>query len=59
VSAHINIVDLVTAKSRGQHPYRHRSAQALAIYTLDNDKVFPKGLAKENGLLHALLMQVI
>lgn len=57
-AAHINIVDLVQAKSRGQYPQHHQSRGALAVYTAYYNKVFPKHLAQENGFLKALLVQV-
>lgn len=58
VAAHINIVDLIQAKSRGHYPIHHPNRIALANYTLDNDKVFPKRIAQENGFLKALLVQM-
>jgi len=59
VAAHINIVDLVQAKSRGQCPVHHSSRRALAVYTLEENKVFPKHVAHDNGFLKALLVQVL
>jgi len=58
VSARINIVDLINAKKTGVYPMRHRSKAALAEYTRASGQVFPKSLAKENGFLKVLLVEV-
>jgi hypothetical protein len=58
VGARINIIDLINAKKLGRYPQQHRSARALAQYTREMDQVFPKSLAKENGFLKVLLVEV-
>lgn len=56
-SANVNILDLIYAKQAGVLPQRHSSRGALMDYTR-NGMIFPKKLAKENGFLTALLVEV-
>lgn len=56
--ANINIVDLIYAKRQGRIPHHHQNRQALAVYTLHEGMWFPRTLAKENGFLKVLLVDI-
>jgi hypothetical protein len=55
---HINLVDFVAAKERGELPYRFPSRKAVAQYTWSTKKRFPLKQAKTNGFLKVFLVQV-
>lgn len=57
-AVHINIHDLVAAKQVGQHPRRFPTRQALRDYIVATNKWFSKEVAKRNGFLKALLIEV-
>lgn len=57
-AVHVNIHDLVAAKQRGQHPRQFPTRQALRDYIVATNKWFSKEVAKRNGFLKALLIEV-
>lgn len=57
--ANVNIVDLIYAKRQGRIPHHHQNRQALAVYTLYEGMWFPRTLAKENGFLKVLLVDIL
>ncbi|KAI6854546.1 hypothetical protein KC338_g8677 [Hortaea werneckii] len=54
----VNIHHLVDAKKRGEHPRRFPSREALRNHIKQTNSWFPKKVAKENGFLKALLIEV-
>ncbi|KAM0714908.1 hypothetical protein Q7P37_009373 [Cladosporium fusiforme] len=56
--ANINILDLIYAKKEDKIPYHHLGRHALAAYTREEGMWFPKELAKENGFLKVLLVDI-
>ena len=57
-SYHVNIYDYVEAKRRGGKVRIFRSLQGLANYSYEADKVFPLHMAKQGGVLAALLKPI-
>ena len=55
-SKHINLVDLVYHTDKVQ---MFPSVKALAKYSIENEKIFPKNLAKAGGILRYLLRHII
>ena len=55
-SRHINLVDLVYHTDQVQ---MFPSVKELAKYSIENNKIFPKNLAKAGGILRYLLRRII
>jgi hypothetical protein len=55
----VNLYDLVDFHTTEIHPKRFKGRKALAAYSHEHHKVFPKKLAKKNrNLLRLLLRQL-
>jgi hypothetical protein len=55
----VNLYDLIDATNSGNlPPRRFKSQGALAKYTIDNGKIFPKKRAKKGGPVRALLAHI-
>ncbi|KAI6901991.1 hypothetical protein KC318_g9270 [Hortaea werneckii] len=57
-TTYVNIHHLVDAKKRGEHPRHFPSRKALSDYIRQTQSWFPKKVAKQNGFLKALLIEV-
>ncbi|KAL7282912.1 hypothetical protein ACG7TL_002329 [Trametes sanguinea] len=55
---HVNLVDLVDSKRARQQPKVFNSEDALASYSRETEKIFPKTRAKANSLLRQFLAHV-
>ncbi|EIN03758.1 hypothetical protein PUNSTDRAFT_77588 [Punctularia strigosozonata HHB-11173 SS5] len=55
---HVNIVDLLDARARGEQVRLHRNMHQLAQYSIRTGKIFPKKQAKAGLLLKYLLRQI-
>ncbi|KAI6841065.1 hypothetical protein KC332_g1136 [Hortaea werneckii] len=54
----VNIHDLVAAKQQGKTPQRFPTRKALRDYIVATNKWFSKEVAKQNGFLRVLLIEV-
>ncbi|KAK5657136.1 hypothetical protein OQA88_3664 [Cercophora sp. LCS_1] len=54
---HVNIVDLLDAVPKGEHPHRFPNRSELALYTTSTKKIYPKHEAKK-GPLKVLLREI-
>ncbi|CAK5279655.1 unnamed protein product [Mycena citricolor] len=54
----VNIYDLLDAQRTGGPVVQHRTKHALRVYSLQNEKIFPKETAKENRFLAVLLIDM-
>ncbi|KZP17202.1 hypothetical protein FIBSPDRAFT_973907 [Athelia psychrophila] len=54
----VNLVDLMECRATANPVFTHRSRNALRDYTIEEDKIFPKKAAKNNGFLSVLLIHV-
>ena len=54
----MNIYDLIDAKENGTRVRRFANRQQLASYSVNNNKIFPKGKAKEGGPVKLLLREL-
>ncbi|TVY58274.1 hypothetical protein LCER1_G004126 [Lachnellula cervina] len=54
----VNIYDFLDAVEKDEQPRRFPSQNALARYTIENDKIYPKKAAKEEGPVRALLAHI-
>ncbi|TVY17520.1 hypothetical protein LARI1_G004668 [Lachnellula arida] len=54
----VNIYDLLDAVKEGAQPHHFPSRRALARYTIDEDKIYPKKKAKKGGAVRALLAHI-
>ena len=57
VDSHVNLVDL-TDSDKEKRVRRHPTEEALARYTRDTEKYFPRKTAYHTGLLRYLLRQI-
>ncbi|KAI7280443.1 hypothetical protein KC345_g4758 [Hortaea werneckii] len=57
-TTYVNIHDLVAAKSQGKTPHRFPTRKALRDYIVATKKCFSKEVAKQNGFLRVLLIEV-
>ncbi|THH29413.1 hypothetical protein EUX98_g4784 [Antrodiella citrinella] len=57
-SQNVNIFDYIEAKRLGVVVKKFKSIKALAKYSYDEDKIFPKAQAKAGGLLKYLLREI-
>ncbi len=55
----INIPDFLDAVQRGEQVERHRNERALAKYSVENSKIFPRRYIKEGSPLRALLAHIL
>lgn len=54
----MNIYDLVDARASGTEVKLFPSKAALRRYSIDEDKIFPRKVAKEDGFLHGVLIHM-
>ncbi|KAI0668367.1 hypothetical protein C8Q78DRAFT_1046767 [Trametes maxima] len=57
-NVHVNLIDLVESKNSARKLRKFTTARALAAYTRETMKIFPKRRAKENPLLKQFLVVV-
>ncbi|KMU92519.1 hypothetical protein CIHG_10263 [Coccidioides immitis H538.4] len=57
-SVHVNIFDLIDSRRTGAPITKFTNVRALRRYTKQSGKIFPRGAAKRDGFLSALLREI-